>query len=93
MISFYGEEGALHSFRKWYLFRAMLCSTTVDTFVMDMKPVGGVKNTSPFAPPKEALFTFFGVYIEHSCTASLVTSVTTSIFGFLGLRRNRSENL
>jgi len=54
----------------------------VVTFSVDIKSVREVRNTSPSTPPKEALLTLVGVYMEPNCIASLVTS-ETCIVGIL----------
>jgi len=48
----------------------------VGRFIGDIKSVGGVKNISPSTPPREALLTFVGVWVEPTYTASPLTFET-----------------
>jgi len=74
--SFHGKEGALHSFTRSCLFGVVLCSSKVITFGVNIKQVGGVKNTLPSTPPTEALLTFVGGFVEPNYIPSIMTSET-----------------
>jgi len=74
--SSYVKKGTPPLFKRLSLFEASLCSITIVTFGVDIKPVAEVENTSTYMLPKEAFGTFLEGVVElgPNCTTPLVPS-------------------